>query len=87
MNPPTDHPVFALICPVCGGKVENVGTRSTRSFYACNECECEVIVPVSAWEIARVKRQQRWPPKRTSLNPFGRLLPMRSVASGRGTRE
>ena len=86
MNPTSEHPVFALICPVCGGQVEKVGERQTRSLYACKECECDVIVPLSAWEIARVKRQQKWPPKRTSVNPFSRLVEMRSVASGRGSR-
>jgi hypothetical protein len=78
--------VFALICPVCGGEVEKVGARPTRSLYACKECDCDVIVPVSAWEIARVKRQQKWPPKRSTFNPFRGLLQMRSVASGRGSR-
>jgi hypothetical protein len=79
--------VFALICPVCGGEVEKVGERPTRGMYACKECDCDVIVPSAAWEIARVKRQQKWPPKRTALGSFTRLLQLRSVASGRGTRE
>ena len=82
----TDHSAFALICPVCGGPVEKVGERRTRSLFACVECDCDVIVPTSAWEIARLKRQQKWPRKRSTLNPFARLLQM-SVASGRGTGE
>jgi len=85
MNPPNDHSVFALICPVCGGEIEKVGERPTRSLFACKECDCDVIVPATAWEIARVKRQQKWPPKRSSLNPFSRMFPMRSATSGRGT--
>jgi hypothetical protein len=82
----TDVSAFALICPVCGGQVEKVGERRTRSLYACTECDCDVIVPTAAWEIARMKRQQKWPRKRTTLNPFARLMQM-SVASGRGTGE
>lgn len=84
MNPPSS--VCALVCPVCGGQVEKVGERRTRSLFACLECDCDVIVPTSAWDIARVKRQQKWPRKRTTLTPLARLLQM-SVASGRGTGE
>ena len=85
MKPPSDHSVFALICPVCGGEVEKVATRPTSTLYACKECDCDVIVPASAWEIARVKRQQKWPPKRTTLNPISRMFRLGSSASGRGT--
>ena len=86
MNPPGARSVFALICPVCGGEVEKVGARLTDSVFACKECACDVIVPMSAWDIARVKRQQKWAPKRGSLSPFSRMLQLRSVATGRGTR-
>lgn len=83
--PPPSHPsAFALICPVCGGSIEKVGERRTRSIYACTECDCDVIVPITAWDVARVKRQQKWPRKRSTLHPFERILQM-SVASGRGT--
>ena len=78
--------VFALVCPVCGGQVEKVGERRIRSLFACLECETDVIVPTAAWEVARIKREQKWPRKRSSLNPFARLLQI-SVASGRGTGE
>jgi hypothetical protein len=84
MKPPSS--AFALMCPVCGGQVEKVGERRTRSLFACTECDCDVIVPTSSWEIARMKREQRWPRKRLTLNPFARLL-QTSVASGRGTGE
>ena len=82
MHPPSS--VFAVICPVCGGHVEKVGERRTRSLFACLECDCDVIVPTAAWEVARIKREQKWPRKRSTLNPFARLL-QTSVASGRGT--
>jgi len=86
MTSPTDPLVFALLCPVCGGEVEKVGEQQTRKIYACKECLSDVSVPSTAWEIARVKRLQKWPPKRVSLDPFSRA-PLRSVASGRGTKE
>lgn len=86
MNSPTDPPVFALLCPVCGGEVQKVGEQETRSLYACKECLCDVSVPSAAWNIARVRRQQKWPPKRVNLDPFSRA-PLRAVASGRGTRD
>ena len=86
MNSPTDPLVFALLCPVCGGEVEKVGEQQMRSLYACKQCLSDVLVPSTAWEIARVKRQQKWPPKRVNLDPFSRA-PLRSVVSGRGTRE
>lgn len=86
MTSPTDPPVFALLCPVCGGEVEKVGEQHTRSLFSCKECLCDVSVPSTAWDIARVKRQRKWPPKRVNLDPFSRA-PLRSVASGRGTRD
>lgn len=86
MTSPTDPLVFALLCPVCGGEVEKVGEQQARNLYACKECLSDVSVPSTAWEIARVKRLQKWPPKRTGPDAFSRV-PMRSVASGRGSGE
>ena len=77
---------FALICPVCGGEVEKVGERRSRSLFACKECDCDVIVPITAWEIARLKREQRWLAKRSSPRALGRIQPLRqSLAAGGGT--
>ncbi len=79
---------FALICPVCGGQIEKVVERRSRSLFACKECDCDVIVPTAAWEIARLKREQRWQAKRSTLNPLSRLMPLRkSLAAGNGTPE
>ena len=80
--------VFALICPVCGGQVEKVGERRSRSLFACQECDCDVIVPTTAWEIARIKREQRWQVKRSAADPLSRVMPLgKSLAAGRGTPE
>jgi len=78
---------FALICPVCGGPVEKVGERRSRSLFACKECDCDLIVPITAWDIARIKREQKWQVKRSGFAPLGRLFGAgASVASGPGTR-
>lgn len=85
MNSPV---VFALICPVCGGQVEKTGERRSRSLYVCKECDCDLIVPVSAWNIARIKREQKWPLKRSTIEPLRPLFGAgASVASGPGTRQ
>jgi hypothetical protein len=86
MNSPFS--AFALICPVCGGQIEKVVERVSRSLFTCKECNCDVIVPTAAWEIARLKREQRWREKRSTLNPLGRVMaPRTSLAAGNGTRE
>ena len=86
----TPPSVFALICPVCGGQVEKMGERRSRSLFACKECDCDLIVPTTAWDIARIKREEKWPIKRSSLHPFRRpfgAVAGASVASGPGTRD
>jgi hypothetical protein len=84
MSAPT---AFALLCPVCGGQVEKMGERRSRSLFACKECDCDLIVPTTAWDIARLKREQKWLAKRSGAGP-ARGLPSggASVASGPGTR-
>ena len=78
---------FALICPVCDGPVEKMGERRSRSLFACKECDCDLIVPTTAWDIARVKRDQKWQVKRSNFAPLRRLFGAGpSVASGPGTR-
>ena len=84
VNPPS---AFALICPVCGGQVEKMAERLSRSVYACQECDCDLTVPVTAWDIARIKREQKWPIKRSTIQPLRRLFGGgAAVASGPGTR-
>ena len=78
---------FALLCPVCGGQVEKMGERRSRSLFACKECDCDLIVPTSAWDIARLKREQKWSVKRGGVGPLRRLFGAgASIASGPGTR-
>ena len=87
MPSPSDRSVFALICPVCGGEVEKLGERGNRSLFACKECECDLIVPTTAWDIARIKREQKWQVKRSTFDPLGSLFAAGAgVASGPGTR-
>ena len=86
----TPPSVFALVCPVCGGQVEKMGERRSRSLFACKECDCDLIVPTTAWDIARIKREEKWQIKRSSLHPLRRLFGAfagTSVASGPGTRD
>ena len=78
---------FALLCPVCGGQVEKMGERHSRSLFACKECDCDLIVPTTAWDIARIKREQKWQVKR-STGAFSRIFGTgASMASGPGTRD
>ena len=89
-DPPMDSaaPAFALICPVCGGQIDKVSERRNHTLFACKECACDVIVPTTAWEIARLKREERWHAKRLSSDPAGRIPPLqKSLAAGRGTPE
>jgi hypothetical protein len=84
----TPAPPFALLCPVCGGQVEQVGEPQSRSLFTCKECQCDVIVPPAAWEVARIKREQKWHIKRSTFNPLRQLFGAgASVASGPGTRD
>ncbi len=83
MNLPS---AFALLCPVCGGQVEKMGERRSRSLFACTECDCDLVIPTTAWEIARIKREQKWHVKRSTAGPWRRLFGSgASVASGPGT--
>jgi hypothetical protein len=86
----TPDTAFALLCPVCGGHVQKTGELSNRSLFACSECDCDVSVPESAWDVARVKREQKWLVKRSAFSPLRRFFGAHegaSVASGPGTRQ
>ena len=64
-----------------------MGERRSRSLFACKECDCDLIVPTSAWDVARMKREEKWLVKRTTFNSLSRLFGAgASVASGPGTR-
>ena len=85
----TPAPTFALLCPVCGGQVVQTSEGGDRRLFACKECACDLSVPAAAWEVARIKREQKWQIKRTAFSPLRRLFGAAentSVASGPGTR-
>lgn len=83
MNPPE----FAVICPVCGGRLDKMSDQPSRSLYACAECDCDLIIPTTAWEVARIKREQKWRVKPSTVSSLRRLFGAGvSIASGPGTR-
>jgi hypothetical protein len=55
--------VFLPLCPVCGGQTETVRDINQPAIYACRDCETGVIVPTTAWSIARAKRHAKWKAK------------------------
>lgn len=51
------------LCPVCGGKMEEVYSRPHQKVCACADCQTTISVPEVAWDIARVKKKTRPPAK------------------------
>ena len=49
------------VCPVCGGKLELVYDRRHISASVCVDCHTGVTIPTDAWDVARVKRNLKWP--------------------------
>lgn len=49
---------FSLTCPVCAGPMQKSHERASRCWYICRECECDLNVPVTSWDVARQKREQ-----------------------------
>jgi hypothetical protein len=50
------------VCPVCGGKMELVYDRRHISASVCVDCHTGITIPTDAWDVARVKRNVKWPP-------------------------
>ena len=50
------------VCPVCGGKMELVYDRRHISASVCVDCHTGITIPKDAWDVARVKRNVKWPP-------------------------
>lgn len=50
---------FTPICPVCGARTEQVYDRNERRLFACNECQTDVIVPMTAWAIASERKPNK----------------------------
>jgi hypothetical protein len=66
-NPDDPKPVderLITTCPVCDGKMELVYDRHHQKVVVCVDCQSGLTVPASAWEIARIKREAKWMPKR-----------------------
>ena len=52
-------------CPVCGGHMEAVYSRAHQKVCVCGDCHTSISIPVSAWDIARVKgKPRKWTPKK-----------------------
>ena len=50
-----------IVCPVCGGKLELVYDRRHITASVCIDCHTGVTIPHDAWDVARVKRNLKWP--------------------------
>lgn len=48
------------VCPICGGRTELVYQRLNQQVCVCTDCHSGITVPASAWEIARLKRENKW---------------------------
>jgi hypothetical protein len=51
-------------CPVCGGKMEIVYDRHHQTVCVCADCHSGISVPWTAWQVAKAKRDAKWPTKR-----------------------
>lgn len=57
---PTDAPPDAIQeCPVCQGRMETVYDRHHQTVCVCVDCHTGVTVPATAWNIARLKGQNK----------------------------
>lgn len=62
-EPLEPEPLDAVaVCPVCGGKMELVYDRRHISASVCVDCHTGITIPTDAWDVARVKRNVKWPP-------------------------
>jgi hypothetical protein len=50
-------------CPICGGKLEVAYDRYHQKVVVCVDCHVGVTIPGSAWTVARLKRDGKWPTK------------------------
>ena len=48
------------ICPICEGAMELVYDRFNQRVCICAECHSGITVPSSAYEVARLKRENKW---------------------------
>ena len=63
----SEHPgepnIFVPICPVCSSLMQQSYHGDGQHLFACDTCLTTVTVPFSAWAIALVNRQRKWPKK------------------------
>ena len=52
-------------CPVCDGRMELVYDRHHQKVVVCVDCQSGLTVPGTAWEIARIKREAKWMPRKS----------------------
>jgi hypothetical protein len=57
---PIGEPCEVLeVCPVCGGKMEVVYSRTQSKVCVCVDCHSGVTVPASAWQVVKTKREAK----------------------------
>jgi hypothetical protein len=49
------------VCPVCGGKMEVVYSRTQSKVCVCVDCHSGVTVPATAWQVVKAKRDAKGP--------------------------
>lgn len=64
MVAPANPPHEAIACPVCGGKTELVNNRFHQKALVCVDCHLGITIPSSSYEVARLKREGKWPRSR-----------------------
>jgi hypothetical protein len=47
------------VCPICTGRMEVVYNRFNQQVCVCVECHTGLSIPISAWEIQRIKRERK----------------------------
>jgi hypothetical protein len=58
VDPPDDDLRSRLACPVCGARMETVYERRYQQVRVCVECRTSLMVPGTAWEIARIRERK-----------------------------
>lgn len=46
-------------CPICEGQMELVYDRFNQQVFVCVECHSGITIPITAWEIQRIKRSRK----------------------------
>jgi hypothetical protein len=56
-----DVPDPQFRCPICVGRLEVVYDRFHQKVLVCVDCHSGITVPDSAHQVARLKRDKKWP--------------------------